>query len=80
MPGKKLVKRPKSEIECEFCGKRFMQTRWWQVFCSRGCKEKSSATAKQEVRTLRLEVEGLKKQLKEALKNEGTHNQLQWGD
>lgn len=68
------LKRIRGEIECEFCGKKFMQTRWWQVFCSKKCKESSSATAKSEVRSLRLEVENLKKQLQEALNNAGTHS------
>jgi hypothetical protein len=69
------VEHKKSEVECEFCGKRFMQNRYWQVFCSRKCKENSSATAKSEVRTLRLEVKELRFRLQEALNNVGTHNQ-----
>ena len=68
------IKRTKGEILCEFCGKMFMQRRWWQVFCSRQCKDDSSAAAKSEVRSLRLEVESLRKQLEDALRNAGTHS------
>ena len=68
------LKRINVEVSCEFCGKTFKQTRWWQVFCSRRCKESSSATAKSEVRTLRLEVERLQKRIKELEGNAGTHS------
>lgn len=69
-----LIKRVNSEIRCEFCGNLFRQTRWWQVFCSKKCKESSSATAKSEVRDLRLEVERLRKRIKELENNAGTHS------
>ena len=75
------IKRTKSEVSCELCGKKFMQTRWWQVFCSNVCKQKSSSTAKQEVRTLReenkrllKEVENLKQEVLELRSNAGTHS------
>ena len=75
MYSKPVISRHKTEVLCELCGKTFMQTRWWQVFCSKVCKEKSSAVAKQEVRTLRAEVASLRLQLKEALINAGTHSE-----
>ena len=67
------LKRINVEVSCEFCGKTFKQTRWWQVFCSRKCKESSSATAKSEVRTLRLEVGRLQKRIKELEGNDLDH-------
>ena len=68
------LKRINVEVSCEFCGKTFKQTRWWQVFCSRRCKESSSATAKSEVRDLRAEVQKLRLRIKELENNAGTHS------
>lgn len=60
------IKRQCFEVSCEFCSKRFMQTRSWQRFCSRGCLKNSEKTAKSELKkmidennTLRREIERL---------------------
>ena len=44
------VQRVNQEIECEVCGTRFKQTRWWQVFCSKKCKNEVESEARKKLR------------------------------
>jgi hypothetical protein len=32
-----MIKRMCSEVECDVCGTKFVQSRWWQMYCSRKC-------------------------------------------
>ena len=68
------IKRVRSEVECEFCGKKFMQTRWWQVFCSRGCKKTVERTAKSEVKRLTDEVRFLRSEVERLSRNALVHS------
>lgn len=68
------MKRVKSEVECAFCGKKFQQTRWWQVFCSRECKKTVEKTAKSRVKELEDENRFLRQRVKELETNELAHS------
>ena len=59
------IKKTKTEIECDFCGVKFMQSRWWQVYCSRKCREALEKTAKAEMKKLLPEVQYLRRKVKE---------------
>ena len=68
------VKRVKSEVECDVCGRRFMQTRWWQVYCSKECKKTLEKTAKSTLKKVMPELEYLRSRVKEYEKNELAHS------
>jgi hypothetical protein len=65
--------RTKSVAQCELCGKEFMQTRWWQVFCSKVCRKNSDMTAKFELRKLRLKVQSLEEEVRLLKDNSVVH-------
>lgn len=44
------VKRINQEIACEVCGTVFKQTRWWQVFCSKKCKNEVESESRKKLR------------------------------
>ena len=68
------IHRTRNEVECECCGKMFMQTRWWQVFCSQACKKNAERASLSEVRDLRLEVKMLKEKIEEMTNNALVHS------
>jgi ribosomal protein L37AE/L43A len=68
------IKRVKTEVECESCGRNFTQTRWWQVFCCRQCKKKAEKASLSEVRTLRMKVKDLRKQIEMTKDNVLVHS------
>jgi len=70
----KGIKRPRSEVECEVCGITFMQTRWWQVYCSRGCKKTLEKTAKSTLKRVLPELVYLRARVKELEKNMLAHS------
>jgi secreted trypsin-like serine protease len=78
------LKRTRSEVECEFCGKSFMQTRWWQVYCSKKCLKESEKTAKATLKRVLPELGFLRNRVKELENNALDHfqgnQQPQWED
>lgn len=68
------VKRLKSEVECDVCGRRFMQTRWWQVYCSAKCRKELEKTAKSTLKTVLPELEYLRKRVRELERNALVHS------
>lgn len=69
------LKRIRSEVQCEFCGKLFMQSRWWQAYCSKGCLKNSEKTAKATLKKVLPELEYLRKRVKELENNALDHFQ-----
>ena len=68
------LKRVRSEVSCDVCGKTFMQTRWWQVFCSRECKKMAEKTAKATLKKLLPELAYLRSRVKELENNALAHS------
>ena len=67
------VQRVNQEIECEVCGTRFKQTRWWQVFCSKKCKKMAEKTAKATLKKVLPELAYLRSRVKELENNALAH-------
>jgi hypothetical protein len=68
------VKRVKSEVECGFCGYLFMQTRWWQVFCSSKCRKTVEKNAKSRVKVLEEKNRMLREKIERMEKNALDHS------
>ena len=62
-----MIKRKLTDITCECCGKDFRQTRFWQVYCSKACKQEMLRASVSELRKLRLELKAAKIRIEELL-------------
>ena len=54
------VKLKPTESWCLFCGHDFMQTRSWQKFCSKGCRESYWRRGREEMKRLCEELDSLR--------------------
>ena len=60
-----MFKRPCMTVTCECCGKAFKQARYWQVYCSKACKQTMLRASVSELRKLRLALVDARNRIKD---------------
>ena len=68
------IKIPCSEVVCESCGKIFMQTRNWSVYCCTQCRRSGVRSAVNSLRAARHEIKILHEEIQSLKRNALTHS------
>ncbi len=68
------IKRVNAEVSCEFCGKIFRQTRWWQAYCSVECRKNIDSKRISALRDALARIKELEEMVEELRNNASAHS------